>query len=402
MLLKLIEGKLKLHELEKHLPAKQARKVRLEYIEHLTEQNYPELSDTSLNADKLINKNIEDLIGGIEIPLGIAGPISIKSSQVTGSFMLPMATTEGALVASTSRGAKVLTQAGGVNIEMENFGITRAPVFRTKDLSQAMQLKHWVIENLANLKEVAESTSNHLKLLGIKPFVFGSNIWLRINYDTDQAMGMNMATIASSEIAKYICAQHKYVELLAVSGNMCVDKKANTLNIHTGRGRQVHAQVIIPKSIVEESLHTTIEKIVEVVQTKTWIGSALSGSISFNSHIANVIAATFAATGQDLAHIVDSSTGFFNCRAIKNTDLEVSIFLPSLLIGTIGGGTSIPKQHAALKLMTTDIDSKQSFLNADTVAQVLAAGVLAAELSVHAALAADELTKAHQKLGRNK
>lgn len=401
MLQKLIQGELKIHELEKYVSAKEARELRLKYIEAITNVDTYNLEPNTLSPEKLINKNIENFIGSVEVPLGTAGPIKLTQSDVSGEYFIPMATTEGALVASISRGCKVLSNSGGVTTFIENKGITRAPVFQTPSLQSSQNLKSLINENSEKLKEIASSTSSHISLIDYKVHILGNNVWLRLNFDTDQAMGMNMATHASKKISDYICNKHPETTLIAVSGNMCVDKKPSQLNTIKGRGISVHAQATIPLQIVEAQLHTTSKAIVATNKIKTWQGSSLSGSIGNNSHIANIIAAIFIATGQDVAHTVDSSIGFFDCQE-KDGDLVISLLIPSLLLATVGGGTGLPKQRKCIEIMTQSISNKKkSKPTKQKMAHVIAGATLAGELSVHAALAAGQLTKAHNKLGRS-
>lgn len=396
----------KLHSLEEYfnLDFKKARETRLSVISEQTGLSFDALKNFSLDESKLYKKNIENLIGSVEIPLGIAGPLEVSGDFANGKYYIPLATSEGALVASANRGCSIVSKAGGVKVISEYVGITRGPIFKTKSLSQVKNIVKYLKENVSDLKDLVKSRENHLKLLSIEPYNLGRNLWLRINFDSSEAMGMNMITKASGYISEFLTNKFEGMKLIAVSGNMCIDKKASFINSIKGRGRKVSAEVTIPKEIIENNLKTTVKKIVEINQSKVWQGSAMSGAISFNAHFANIIAAVFAATGQDLAHIVESSQGYSLFEEDENGDLYISVLLPSIIVGTIGGGTCLPKQLEARGIMLSELNTKkmpeENF--SSTLAEIIAGIVLCGELSLHAALASNDLISAHESLGRSK
>lgn len=362
-------------------------KIRLDQIAGFT---FPE--------ETVAGRNIENLIGATQIPLGVAGPISIQSAKFkVQNYYIPLATTEGALVASISRGCKALTQSGGVSVEMHTVGVTRSPVFATAGIREAVRVKRWLGENYQAVRKIAESTSTHLKLLKIESTFAGKHLFIKFFYDPEDAMGMNMATIATQEAVNFIERETK-IRCISLSGNYDVDKKPAWLNFISGRGKKVWAEATLTKKTVKEVLKTTPEKIVEVVNAKTHVGSIMSGSLGFNSHFANIIAAVFAATGQDLAQVVEGSLGITSAEVLqpkaenKNGDLYFSIHLPALMCGTVGGGTHLPTQQEALKIMGVSDVLEYS--------RVLVAAVLAGELSLIASLAEGSLVSAHKKYGR--
>jgi hydroxymethylglutaryl-CoA reductase (NADPH) len=402
ILKKLQEGQIKFHEIEKYASAKEAAKIRLLFIEKLTKNNYSELKNYNLDPRSLQNKNIENFIGSTELPLGIAGPIKVKGENSNGEYFLPLTTTEGALVASVSRGCKLINLSGGTNTDLEYIGTTRAPLFSVKDLKTAREFINWVNKDIAKLKDLVEKVDPFVKLIKIKPFSSGRNVWLRIYYNTYDAMGMNMATQASQKIAEYAEQNFKAVKLVAVSGNLCVDKKASSMNAILGRGRKVQAECFIKNDLIKKYLHTTPEKLVEVNHKKTWQGAVLSGSIAANAHIANIIAAIFIATGQDAAQVVESSSGNTIFEQDKS-GIYVCVTLPSLMIGTVGGGTGLPKQREAIKLMLKNIGSskeKGKVNQTHKLAEIIASACLAGEISLHGALASGHLASSHMKLGK--
>lgn len=276
---------------------------------------------------------------------------------------------------------------------IENVGITRGPVFKLKDLSRAMKTKIWIEKNFKALAKAAEATSSHLKLLKADYRIVGRNLFVRFYFDTGDAMGMNMATIATEAMVKII-EEKTSAKCISLAGNFDIDKKPSWLNFILGRGKKVWAECILPKKVVTNVLKTTPEKVVEVTERKCHLGSIMSGSLGYNSHFANIAAAVFAATGQDLAHVTEASLGITSAEVLENNSLYFSVYLPSLIVGTVGGGTHLPTQQEALKVMNV-----KGVLE---YAQVLGATVLAGELSLIASLAEGSLAKAHQKLGRKK
>jgi len=356
------------------------------------------------NLDENIasSRNCENMIGAVQIPLGVAGPLKIKNSSIRQAqdkiknYYIPLATTEGALVASVNRGAKAITQSGGANIVSKKIGITRAPVFVVENAFEGEKTINWVKDNFDEIRKTAESTSSHLKLLDIKSWMVGRNIFLRFKFDSHDAMGMNMATIACTAVANLIERKTK-AKLVSISGNMCVDKKANMLNVIEGRGTQVWSDCVLSAEIVEKVLKTTPEKFVDVVTRKIYLGSILSGSIGANSHAANVLAAIFTATGQDIAHVTEVSSVITTAEIAKK-GLYISVFLPDLVVGTVGGGTGLSTQQEALSILGVAGGDRGE--NSQKLAEIIGGAVLAGEISLIASLSVNSLACSHQKLGR--
>ncbi len=265
----------------------------------------------------------------------------------------------------------------------------------------AVELVNWVNEHFSEVKNVAESTSRHAKLVSIQPFIVGNNVWLRFKFTTGDAMGMNMVTIATDKAIKYILSNFPKARLVALSGNMCVDKKANAVNFLLGRGgKTVISEAVIPRSTLEKWGGVTAEDVAEVNNRKNLLGSALAHSYGFNAHFANIIAAIFIATGQDAAQVVESSMGITWMEPLDNGDLYVSVTLPSLEVGTVGGGTGLPTQREMLQMLGVYGSGNPPGTNALKFAEIVAAAVLAGEVNLVLALARDELARAHEMLGR--
>ena len=360
-------------------------KERREYIEKSLKIKLENISKAYVDDEKIIH--CENLIGATILPLGVAGPLKVNNNN----YYVPLATTEGALVASVSRGCKAINLSSGVTVFVENVGTTRGPVFETNGLTESMNLKKWLDENLKLLKAEAEKTSSYLKLKKLGTRMAGTYVYVRFYFETSEAMGMNMVTIATDSINQLIERKTK-VKCLSISGNFCIDKKPAWLNFLSGRGKRVWAEVILKKEVVKEVLKTTPEKFFDVWLGKCMIGSAMSGSLGFNSHFANIVAAFFAATGQDLAHVVEGSMGITTSKVLKNGDLYVSVYLPAVMIGTVGGGIKLKTKKEALSI----IGAKNSI----ELAEVLGGAVLAGEISLLASLAEGTLAYTHEKLGR--
>ena len=339
------------------------------------------------------SKNIENMIGTVQIPLGYAGPMSIHGDNADGEFLIPLATTEGALIASISRGMSVITESGGSRATVVCDGMTRAPVLRINGIVHGKAVINWIDSHRREIDEAVASTTSHGKLLKIDCYPNGRSIFLRFTFDTGDAMGMNMATLASEAVCKLI-SEETGAEMVSVSGNMCSDKKPAAINMICGRGKVVLAEATIPKALVDSKLHTTAEAIVETNYRKNLVGSSLAGTLGANAHAANMVAALYIATGQDPAQVVGGSMTMTTCECLDG-DLYICVRMPAVEVGTVGGGTSLPCQKEALEMIGCKGDGK-----AKKFAEIVASTVLAGELSTLAAQAAGQLGQAHKALGR--
>ena len=395
---KLHAGELQLYELEDHTDAETAASVRRQFLEAETDTDLDALGEYALDPAQASGSNIENMVGAIQVPLGVAGPVTIDGSAANGEYYLPLATTEGALVASINRGLSAIDDAGGATVRITDSGMTRAPVFRVDGVAEAETVVEWVDDNTDRLREAAESTTSHGELLAVDPYVVGDNVFLRFVYDTKDAMGMNMVTIATGEAADLVEAETP-ADLVALSGNLCTDKKPAAINAVEGRGRTVTADVTLDRELVEETLKTTPEAIVEGNTRKNLVGSAKAGSLGFNAQAANVVAAMFLATGQDEAQVVEGANAITTMDA-REDGLYASISLASLEVGTVGGGTDLSTQAAGLEVLGLQGGGDPPGSNADALAEVIAVGALAGELSLVAAICSRRLSSAHEELGR--
>ena len=397
---KIVKGELDLHKVDDILVGNAAVVARRLAIERLTNTSLPNIGSTVIDYEEVKNRNAENVIGAVQVPLGVVGPLRVNGDYAKGDFFVPLATTEGALIASVNRGAKAVTQSGGARVKIFFDGMARAPVFKLNNIDEVAEFLSWVSAHMDDIKKAAESTTSHGKLLRVEPFVLGNNVWLRMVYETGDAMGMNMATIASEAVCSYVENSFPKARCLAVSGNMCSDKKQSSVNSLHGRGKTVVAEALIPDEVVRKTLKSDKELIHEVNLRKNWLGGARAGTIfQFNAHFANIIAAIFLATGQDMAQVVESSMGY-TWTEVRDEGLYITVTLTSLEVGTVGGGTRLPTQREALSIMGVAGSGNPPGTNAKKFAEIIAATVLAGELNLLAALANKELGRAHKRLGR--
>ncbi len=365
---------------------------RRRIVETATGVKLKHVSEHSFEAEA-VSRNVENFIGVTQVPLGIAGPVKVRGEFARGDFFIPLATTEGALVATINRGCSVVSGSGGVLVRVIRDEMTRAPVFRIEGIEHGIRVGAWLSQNLKRLQAETRSTTKHGRLLSAIPFMSGRTMFIRFSFSTADAMGMNMATIASQKMCDLI-EEETGAKTISVSGNMCTDKKPSALNFIMGRGKTVLAEAVIPERVVRSKLHSSSTEIVETAIRKNMVGSAMSLSYGFNSHFANMAAAMFIATGQDAAQVVEASMGISLAEKIEG-GLYISVRLPALEIGTVGGGTTLPTQKEALGIMGCAGNGK-----ALKFAEIIGSVILSGELSTLAALSKGELAAAHAKLAR--
>jgi hydroxymethylglutaryl-CoA reductase (NADPH) len=398
---KLVTGELKLHQADDQASSRRdAVDMRREAVGRLTHADLTNIGKFSYDVDVATKKNIENAIGAAQIPLGVAGPITINGEYAKGDFYLPLATTEGALVASVNRGCSVCKASGGVTVMVMQDEMTRAPVVKAKDLKEAKRLADAVKtpELFAEMKAAVATTTKHGELLRVVPYVVGRSVFLRLAFDTKDAMGMNMVTIASDAVMHRLEKQFD-IKLVALSSNMCTDKKPAAINITEGRGRTTVAEVIVPRSVVVGKLRATPGDMCDVNYRKNFLGSARAVSFGFNAQVANVIAAMYIACGQDPAHVVEGSNAITSAE-MEGDDLHFSVSFPSMPLGTVGGGTGLATQSECLNMLGVKGGGTPPGANARKLAEIIASACLAGELSLLGALASQDLAKAHAKYGR--
>lgn len=386
------EGRVKHYQLDSYCGPSDQVEIRRHYLESTTHIDLKPLALSPIDAAEA-GLIIESCFGAIRIPVGFAGPMKLRWDNQEMEIFVPLATTEGALVASVNRGIQICNSAGGIYTEIFSDRMTRAPIFQGTDPHHVKEAISWIEDHQSEIADCARQMSGYCRLKAIEPFPLGNILNLRFLFKTGDAMGMNMVTFTTEKCAELI-VKYTGLKLVAVAGNLCSDKKATAINAILGRGKTTAAWAWLPTHLIKEKLRTPIERLLEVVQKKVWLGSAQAQSLSFNAHTANIIAAIFAATGQDLAQVIESATSFIWLEILDDKVLAIA-HLPSLEVGTVGGGTSLKGQNALLRLVgCTGLGSARKF------AAIISAAVLAGELSYLGAIAAGEAVDAHHKLGR--
>lgn len=384
--------------------------------------DFQELFCTDFPIQEVGEKNCENLIGSISVPVGIAGPVTVQTRFISHdekvgkeqqhSFVIPLATTEGALVASIHRGTKVLN-AGQTKVIVKKIGMSRSVVFECGSIDDSAVFIDYFSQNSELFGQFCEETSTHLKFLSYEVFMRDKLLYFRFVFDTDEAMGMNMVTIALSyawDKFKRQLPDHIWVSLLTVSGNVCTDKKDSMINRLRGRGYFVTAETIIPVIKLEELLKVRAQDLVKTHLVKNVIGSNVAGSFAQNMHVANALGAFYLATGQDIAHVVAGSEASVHFELVEDSKLNgtvqdflyVALTLPNVSVGSVGGGTWLPKQTQARLAMLSGDEENGRTPSALDLATCAGLASLAGEISGLAALTTHTLASAHAKLGRLK
>jgi hydroxymethylglutaryl-CoA reductase (NADPH) len=393
------KGKIPGYGLEKGLKdLERAVRIRRAVMSRASVTRTLEASDLPMaNYDysRIIGACCENVVGYMPIPVGIAGPLTIDGI----STHIPMATTEGTLVASTSRGCKALNSGGGVTTVLHKDGMSRGPAVEFGSLQEAASAKIWIEEGdgFQVLKTAFESTSRFAKLISTKCALAGRTLYIRFTLRTGDAMGMNMAGKATSASLDALCEKFPTAKTLALSANYCTDKKPAAINWIEGRGKSVVAEAVIPGSVVKSVLKTDVKTLVNLNWKKNLMGSAMAGSIGgFNAHASNILTAMFLATGQDPAQNVESSMCMTLMEAINDDqDLLISCSMPCIEVGTVGGGTILGPQFAMLEFLgVAGAHPTEPGANARRLARIICSAVMAGELSLMSALAANQLISA--------
>ena len=347
-------------------------------------------------AEKL-RGNIEQYIGMTRIPTGIIGPLCIHGNDAEGDFYVPMATSEGALIASYNRGARATRLSGGVVSVCLSEGIQRAPAFKFLSLREAGKFVDWVSDQLTSFKEIVGKTSRYARLNDLKILIEGNVVILIFEYTTGEAAGQNMVTICTQAICQRIIEHTPIVpEHWFIEGNFSGDKKATVTSLSNVRGKKVSAEALISQKVIRSILKTTAQKIAQYWLTSV-VGTVQSGGIGLQGHFANGLTAMFLAMGQDVACVAEAYAGITRMEVVNGHDLYISVTLPNLIVGTIGGGTWLPTQRECLDLMGCSGPG-----SARKLAEIMAATILGGELSIAAAMASQDFASAHRSLGRRR
>ena len=340
--------------------------------------------------------NIENFIGVAQVPIGLMGPLLVDGEHAQGEFFVPMATSEGTLVASYNRGARLLREAGGAKVTVVDDAMQRAPVFIFSDAREARDFGVWVENNFAKIAEQAETTTSSGKLRDIQQFSAARMRYLRFNYTTGDAAGQNMVGKATFVACEWIKDNYPGIERYMLSGAMDTDKKHSQLNTLYTRGKRVVAEVTLPSALIEKVMGVSGNALFKA-RAINQVGGLLAGSINTGAHSANGITATFIAMGQDVANVAESSAAVVYADLDDQGNYYFSITIPSLIVATFGGGTGLPTQKECLEMIGCSGSGKVRKL-----AEIIGATVLAGELSLMSAVLAGDWVTSHDALGRNR
>jgi hydroxymethylglutaryl-CoA reductase (NADPH) len=398
-----VSGKTPSYSLESKLgDCKRAAFIRRVALERITGKSLDGLPLEGLDYESILGQCCEMPVGYVQIPVGVAGPMLLDGNE----FSVPMATTEGCLVASTNRGFKAIYASGGATSILLKDGMTRAPVVRFGTARRAADLKFFLEEplNFETLASVFNKSSRFGRLQKIQCAIAGKNLYMRFTCSTGDAMGMNMVSKGVQNVLEYLQSDFPDMDVIGISGNYCSDKKPAAVNWIEGRGKSVVCEAIIKEDIVKKVLKTNVAALVELNMLKNLTGSAMAGALGgFNAHASNIVSAVYLATGQDPAQNIESSHCITMMEAVNDgKDLHVSVTMPSIEVGTVGGGTQLASQSACLNLLGVKGANKVAAgENARQLAKVVAGSVLAGELSLLSAIAAGQLVNSHMKYNRS-
>ena len=340
--------------------------------------------------------NIEHFTGIAQVPIGVCGPLLIDGEHAQGEFFVPLATTEGTLVASYNRGMKTLHEAGGVKTTILDDAMQRAPAFVFEDAREARAFGKWLTEHFAEIKQAAETTTRSGRLRGIEQYSASRILFTRFDYTTGDAAGQNLTSKATAAACAWITSNYGGITNFYLESNFATDKKSSQVNVLHTRGKRVAAEVTISAALIEQHMHTTGERLIRARQVSN-LGGFMSGVNNNGLQSANGIAALFIATGQDAANVAESSAALGFSELLPNGDFYGSITLPSLIVATYGGGTGLATQRECLELLGCYGTGKVR-----KFAEIVAATVLCGELSLGWAILAEEWVRAHDRFGRNR
>ena len=372
-------------------------RVRQQFAERFTGQEFTHLKQYSFDPH-VLRGNCEHFVGVAQVPVGLAGPLTVHGEHAEGDFLIPLATTEGTLVASYNRGMQVLNLCGGVKCTVIGDAMQRAPVFVFDDARGARDFGRWVADNLELIRPQAESTSRVAKLQYIDTYLASKFAYLRFNFSTGDAAGQNMVGRATFAACSWLLEHYPGAPIrkFYLESNFATDKKASQINVMRTRGKRVVAEAVVRRDILQQRMRVTPEQLAYHGQVSN-TGAFLSGANNNGAHSANGITAMFIATGQDVANVAESSAGVLYSEVTPEGDLYVNITIPSLIVATHGGGTGLATQNECLRML--------GCVGPGTVlkfAEIVAGVVLAGELSLGAAISSNDWVSSHEQYGRNR
>lgn len=343
-------------------------------------------------SEEMVKGNIENFIGSVPVPLGLCGPIDIHGQFANGRFVVPMASQEGTLVASYSRGAKIINACGGCDTMVYDNYFLRGVQFLTESLKDSDALIAWCRSHEEQIKNLINNSSCCVTVLDLLYERLGMTVIVSLKLDTGDAMGSNMASKAAGILSGYVYDNSGLVQRILVLP-FPEDKKFIPSR---QKGKKVIARAVIEENAFNEITRTTLQKLNEFIANYKNL-LAMNGAYSLNIHAANGMAAMFQAMGQDVAYIGECAQAIVESHFLDSHHLEISVTLPTLIIGTVGAGTNLPAFKAALSLVDCYGPGK-----AKKLAEIMGAVILAGEISCASAQCAFEFVQAHEKMGKNR
>ncbi|MFN2597207.1 MAG: hydroxymethylglutaryl-CoA reductase [Pyrinomonadaceae bacterium] len=368
---------------------------RRRWVEEKTGCRLTHVGSHSIPSESM-RGNVENPVGAAQVPLGVAGPLLIRGAEAVGTFYVPLATTEGALVRSYERGMATLTRAGGACVRMHADENRVSPVFFFDDVAAAHEFSRGVSSDFELIRAEAESTTRHGKLLRLECSAIGREVIVHFCYFTGDAQGMNMIVKATDKACRLIADRNPGVRGFQIFSGNCSEKRASGSLFAGGKGKRVVAGALLPEPVVKSYLHTTPRRMVEMWQ-HTVLGHVSAAAVGYNGHYANGLAALFIACGQDVANVVNASVGVTNFELTQEGGLYASVTLPSLTLATVGGGTNLGTSRECLEMIGCAGGGK-----AAKFSEIVAATLLAGELSMGASIASGDFVEAHETYGRNR
>ena len=368
---------------------------RFKFVEAMTGTKLDTVSSYTIDP-AVTNGNIENFTGTAQVPIGIAGPLTMAGEHAKGEFYIPMATTEGTLVASYSRGMRVISECGGAKTTVVKHSMQRAPVFLFDNALEARDFGHWLREHLDSIRGVVKVSSGVARLTDIEQYPVANMLYTRFCYTTGDAAGQNMTGKATLYACEWIRANHPAKPRYILSGNIDTDKKHSMMNMIQTRGKRVIAEFTLKRDVAKELLRIDTSWLYKYRQIAS-VGTMQAGAAYSGAHSANGIAALFIATGQDVANVSESHAGLNYGELLDNGDFYWSVTLPAMICATYGGGTGLPTQRECLEMMHCYGTGK-----ADKLAEIIAAVVLAGDVSLSSAILAHEWVSSHEQMGRTR
>lgn len=373
----------------------EAVKARQDFISEYSGVSLQHIDKPSFDPS-VTQGNIENFSGVAQVPLGFAGPIHVVGEAAQGEFLVPLATTEGTLVASYNRGIKVLNLSGGVTSTVVQDCMQRAPVFVFANAREARDFGYWVDANMEEIRDHAEATTSVGKLLYIDRFLSNKFCFLRFNYSTGDAAGQNMVGRATFAACSWVLEQHDNIRHFYLESNFATDKKGSQVNVMRTRGKRVTAECTVPRDVLIHHMRVDPETLAYHAGIAN-VGAFLSGANNNGCHSPNAITAMFIATGQDVANVAESSAGVLYTEVTADGDLYISLTIPSLIVATYGGGVGLPTQRECLEIMGCWGRGK-----VNKFAEIIAGVALAGEISLGSAISSLDWVSSHEEYGRNR